>query len=545
MKERLESAVSDADSFVDRWPVEVLAVIEPAELAQLLESLAELRAASNECKWWAFMLASTDGDDPSVLDLQAWADSRLPLVTEAIRHFELAWGALPDERAEALAHHRAVEHDRHYLLSLRRFTPYLLSPQEERVLAAREATANTAWQSLHGRTLSSLTTRFDDGSGEREWSLSELELTRRSHAARDVRRRATETVQGLLEPVLPLAAQCYDALVADRLAVDGLRGHTDPMGQRNLENEIDGSVVEALLAATEARYELGHRWLRAKARILGLDRLDSIDLFVSAFDVPRISWEEGRRTALDVFGSLTPGLREHAAAFFTENRIDAEPRRGKLSGAYCEGPSTRVPGFVFLNWSGSLLDLDFLTHELGHGTHFALATRAQSDHSFMPGLTIAEVPSTFAELRLMEQLLAADEHLGRAALAMTLDAVVVAVFVQAAFARYEQRAYSLRAGGQTLTPDRLSDLFDAELAKVWGDAMTDELGSRRTTWAAVPHFIYERFYTYAYVFAFLVAAGPAPALMREGLRREVRTLPRGGGFELTGRAHATPGCRPS
>ena len=56
-------------------------------------------------------------------------------------------------------------------------------------------------------------------------------------------------------------------------------------------------------------------------------------------------------------------------------------------------------------------------------------------------------------------------------------------------------------------PTGSSDLFDAELAKVWGDAMTDELGSRRTTWASVPHFIYERFYTYAYVFAFLVAAG--------------------------------------
>jgi oligoendopeptidase F len=128
----------------------------------------------------------------------------------------------------------------------------------------------------------------------------------------------------------------------------------------------------------------------------------------------------------------------------------------------------------------------------------------------MPGLTIAEVPSTFAEVRLVDDLQRAKDPLARPALAMILDAVVVAVFIQTAFARYEQQAYALRAEGQALTAERLSELFDAELGKVWGDAMTDELGERRTIWARVPHFIIERFYTYAYVFAFLLATGLLP-----------------------------------
>ena len=97
-----------------------------------------------------------------------------------------------------------------------------------------------------------------------------------------MRRRAQETTTALFEPVLPVIAHCYDSLVADRLAVDHLRGHDDPIEQTNLENEIDAGVVEALLAASEAHVEIAHRWYRRKAALLGLERLDAVDLQAAA-----------------------------------------------------------------------------------------------------------------------------------------------------------------------------------------------------------------------------------------------------------------------
>jgi oligoendopeptidase F len=73
--------------------------------------------------------------------------------------------------------------------------------------------------------------------------------------------------------------------------------------------------------------------------------------------------------------------------------------------------------------------------------------------------------------------------------------------------RYERNAYGLHARGDALTPERLSDLCDAELAKVWGDAMSDVHGVRRTIWAPMPHMVHARFYLYMYAFAFLLPAG--------------------------------------
>src|SRR6476619_3341682 len=228
MKDRLEAAVADAAAFTERWPAESLAGIEPAQLATLLEELAELKASRKEAEDWTMMSIWTDSENPAVLDVQAWVNDRLPRLDDAIRHFELAWLAVPDGRAQALAGSDVVSRDRHYLVSLRRFAPFMLSAAEERVLSARDASATTAWKSLRDRTLGGLVTTFDDGTGEREWPLAELESTRRSHEDRDVRRRALVATSELLEPVLPVLAHSYDSIVADRLAVDRLRRHDDP-----------------------------------------------------------------------------------------------------------------------------------------------------------------------------------------------------------------------------------------------------------------------------------------------------------------------------
>jgi oligoendopeptidase F len=507
MKERLEAAVADAAAFVERWSAKSLETIEPAGLRALLHELAEIRAAGYEARQWAFALRMTDSENPAVLDIRAWVDNLSPRLDDAIRHFELAWLALPDDRARSLAEDEAVARDRHYLLSVRRFRPFMLSPAEERALSAREASASTAWQTLRDRTLGSLSARFDDGSGEREWPLSELESARRFHPDRAVRRRAQETTSAVFEPILPVLAHCYDSLVADRLAVDHLRGHDDPIAPANLENELDGGMVEALLAASEAHVEIAHRWFRRKAELLGLERLDAVDLQAGAVEGRLLPWDEARRLVVDMVGTVTPTLGTEADRFFSENRIDAEPRRGKPFGFFMLWPSTRVPGFVSVHWTGQLKELAILAHELGHGTHKALAAQAQTDNSLKQGFATAEIPSTLAELLLVEHLLSTDEDLGRALLARELDQAVGVAYTSAALTRFEQAAYALRADGQALTADRLNNLCEAAIAKVWGDAVTDELGSGKLWWASLPHFVHFRFYNYAYTFAFLLAAG--------------------------------------
>src|SRR5207248_1494157 len=149
-------------------------------------------------------------------------------------------------------------------------------------------------------------------------------------------------------------------------------------------------------AASEAHVEIGHRWFRTKARLLGLEQLDVIDSAAPIGDAASVTWEDAHWRVVEMFDSLTPAIGAEVERFFSERRIDAEPRRGKPAGAFCVWPSTRVPGFVLVNWHGQVGDDLTLAHELGHGVHGALSAQEQSDNSLGAGTTISEVPSTFA-----------------------------------------------------------------------------------------------------------------------------------------------------
>ncbi|HSI31053.1 MAG TPA: M3 family metallopeptidase, partial [Miltoncostaeaceae bacterium] len=111
---------------------------------------------------------------------------------------------------------------------------------------------------------------------------------------------------------------------------------------------------------------------------------------------------------------------------------------------------------------------------------------------------------TFAELLAFDHLMAveSDPATRQALVAERVEGSFATVFRQTVLTRYEQRAYALRDGGSTLTPERLSEVWFEENAKYYGDALLLPEGYR-LGWSYIPHFISTRFYTYAYVFAHL------------------------------------------
>jgi len=102
VRERLERTATGAKDLGERWSAELLSTLTPEELAHELADLARLRATRLEATEWTQMQASVAGDDISVRDMQVWIESRVTVLDEAIRSFELAWLAVPDERAGSL-----------------------------------------------------------------------------------------------------------------------------------------------------------------------------------------------------------------------------------------------------------------------------------------------------------------------------------------------------------------------------------------------------------------------------------------------------------
>ena len=502
-RERLARALDDCRAFETRYRGTVAAMEGPT-LAAALAEMARIENEIGRLYSYASLRESVDVTDAENQDLNSLMERSMVEASNALRFFELEWLDLDEPLAEQLANAPEVAADRHHLLAARRFKRHTLTEPEERMLAERSPAATSAWQTLFGRITSTLEVEFDSGEGMEPHTIDRL-LACVRNPDRDVRFRALDTLYDALGPNAPTLAHCYDTLVGDRLAMDGLRQYDDPMDPTHLRNEVPGPAIEAMMSAVERHYGLAQRWFRVKAQLLGLDRLHLADQYAPLGEARQVLFPEARQIIDASFSAFSPRIGDIAGAFFADERIDAEPRTGKRGGAFCASVAQDAKPFMLMNYTDRMDDVMTLAHELGHGMHFTLSSERQTALSYHTGLALAEVPSTFAEMIAFDHLMATeqDEATRTALVCERVEGSFATVFRQTVLARYEQDAYRMRAEGTTLTDDRLSEIWVSRNAAYYGDALElpDGYG---LGWSYIPHFISTRFYTYAYVFAHLV-----------------------------------------
>ncbi|HEU5216079.1 MAG TPA: M3 family oligoendopeptidase [Gaiellaceae bacterium] len=473
-------------------------------LRELLDELDELASDAARVHFYASAREHTEATDPETNDLATLARDRAADLESTLLFVELEWLALEDTEADALLAADELEPYAHQLRVAREEKPYVLAEGEEQALNARRP-AISAWESLHGRELATLTVDFDGGDGPEPHTIDRL-LSYVHHHDRDLRLAALEVLYEALESVADVQAACYDAIVGDRLSLDRLRGIPDVMWPTNQRNELDGAVVEAMMVAVEEHYPLGRRWFVRKAEVLGLDRLQLADQYAPVGSDRRVEWTEAVAMVDESLRGFSPRLGDIFRTCLDRGHIDAEPRPGKVGGAYCNAVSKSVLPYVLLNYTDQLRDVVTLAHEFGHAVHGTLSLERQTYRSFHTGLALAEVPSTFAQLLAVERLIEQEEDPSTRVmlLADRAEGAMASIFRQAMMARFEQLAYGVRSEGKALTSDRLSGIWIEENERYYADSIELPEGYR-LGWSYIPHFIHVRFYTYAYAFAHLVA----------------------------------------
>jgi oligoendopeptidase F len=481
-----------------------IADLDAAALRALLDEVDDLEQELSRLNVYSYLRLSMAATDVEANDLATFTRDRVAEIENVLVFLALEWIALDDDRAEELLGSEELAPYAHKLRVERREKPYVLTEPEEQALNARRPTVS-AWQALHDRHVSTLEVPFDAGDGEEPHTISRL-LSYLYRTDRDIRLRAVTALFGGLAPRADVLAACYDALVGDRLSIDRLRGYANPMQPTNLANELDDETVEAMMTATEEAYPIAHKWFRAKAKLLGLDRLEIADQYAPIGEARAFGWDEAVEIVDSSFNGFAPRLGEIFRACVDAGHVDVLPRNGKAAGAYCTSVSKAVLPYVLMNYTDRLRDVSTLAHEFGHATHNVLSLERQTYRSHRTGIPVAEVPSTFAQSLADDYLLENEQDAGtRAALAADrLENAFAAIYRQTVLARFEQRAYAVRGEGRSLGTERLNELWVEENGKYYGDALSMPEGYAYG-WSYIPHFIHVRFYTYAYSFAQLVA----------------------------------------
>jgi oligoendopeptidase F len=468
-------------------------------LAAAITAYEEIEELARRPAFYAHLLFAADTQDEAARRLVDRTREAAVTIANALTFFEIELKAIPDDAFARLLDDAALAARRHWLGLVRRRRPYTLSEPEERIVNQKNLTGRGALVQLFDELSGSLRFRVDDRELTGEQALALL-----YEPDRALRERAYATFLDTYARHGVVWTSVLNGLMQDHRLECELRRLPDPVLPTHLDNEVRPATVEAMMVATEAHYELARRYFRSKAKLLGLPRLKNTDLYAPLADAPaRVPFDEARRLVLDAFTAFSPEFGARAGEFFERRWIDAAVRPGKRLGAFCASLGPRSNPWVLLSYTETPRDAATLAHELGHGVHDCLASRQRPlDH--LPPLTLAETASVFGEMMLTRTLLDREPRrdVRRALLCARIEDTIATVFRQNVLTRFEMAAHARRRQGP-LTADELGELWWAENAKLYGDAV-EMIPAYRWGWSYIPHFVHSRFYCYAYVFGELL-----------------------------------------
>ena len=278
-----------------------------------------------------------------------------------------------------------------------------------------------------------------------------------------------------------------------------------------VQNNMDRESLEAMMSAAHDAFPDFRRYFRAKARLLGNERLAWYDIFApigGGGGGSEDSWSYAQATDFitQQFATFSPKMRDLAARSFRENWIDAEPRPGKRDGAFCMR-LRKDESRILMNFKETFNSVSTLAHELGHAYHnLNLAGRTATQR--VTPMTLAETASIFCETVVTKAALAErgpDEQFVileaslQSAGQVVVDITSRFLFENALFAQRQERE---------LSTDELCGLMLDGQEKTYGDALEPEL-RHPFMWAAKSHYYStgRSFYNYPYMFGQLFALG--------------------------------------
>ncbi len=425
-------------------------------------------------------------------------------VSQALAFVDIEVGKLIAKNPKLIVDPFLAEY-KHYLERILRRVPYMLSETEERLIIIKDKNGVNSWQMLQGDWLSIRTFDIEIAGKIKTLSYGDIYGLYRS-PNRDLRRRANQVVYENLGKDEMLWASAIRAICADHLQMCIVRGYSTPMTQSLIANDVDQKTIDNLMQTIEQNVGLYQRYLRLKAKLMGLPKLANYDIVAPLPNTPEkdYTWSDSRKEVVGAYGSFDLEFGDWVDEMFERRHIDGEVRKGKRSGAFCSSWLTGKSAYILQSFTGNIGDVYTQAHELGHAIHDYLGSRAQKSSNFEVGSCIAECGSIFGELLLTEQLLCkaktVEEKQG--ILTNILDEFGMAAFQVSARVFFEKSLYTAIEQGDFLDGETVAKLWITAREKIYGDSV-DWLKVMKWEWTMKVHYYMAnyRFYNYPYVFA--------------------------------------------
>ena len=394
---------------------------------------------------------------------------------------------------------------KHFLEKLVRQVPHQLSEIEEQLIIEKDQFGIRGWQQLQSKWLN--TRMFDV---EVEGEMKQLSYGQANallpHKDRNTRKSANKSIYGLLGNDGEVFSSGLRNIANDWVAVTARRKYDSEMHASLIANDISQEVISNLLKAIDEHSYLYRRYLKLKAKMLGLPKLANYDITAPLLDAPDIKYDfkKAEEIVTEAYTNFDDDYAHAVRDMFKRNHIDASPRFGKRNGAFCASWYKGKSAFMLQTFNNALGGIYTLAHELGHATHDYYFIPAQTILNARTPMVVAETASIFGELLVTDLLMskAKTDNEKKAIICQVLDGAGMAAFQVTARAWFEQDLYDAIKRGEYLDYKTISKYWIKNRDRIYGDEI-EWLDEMEAEWTMKQHYFMPnfRFYNYPYVYA--------------------------------------------
>jgi oligoendopeptidase F len=500
---RLNEMVKEAEAMAEKYRGKIPG-LDATELLKLLKEKDAYALRYEGAALYCGLLYNADSTNPVAKKLNEAVKKAGTKAGQTLAFMEIELGALLKAKPGLVTDSKLAEY-KHLLERVVRRIPHVLTEDLERLTMAKDENGVGAWSQLQGDWLSTRTFKIKVDGVEKTMPYGEI-ISLYQSRDRALRREANHVVYSGLGVDEIVWSSAIRSVCADHLHMCEWRKYVSPMEQSLIDNDVEQGAIDALMHTMEGSVASYRRYLKLKAKLMGLKKLGNWDIVAPLPKTPekKYTWAESRSEVVAAYKSFDPQWSEYVDEMYGRRHIDAEVRNGKRSGAFCSTWLAGKSAYVLQSFNGQVGDVYTQAHELGHAVHAYLGGRHQNPSNNEIGSCIAETASVFGELLLTDRLLAnaKSKEEKQAILATVLDEFGMAAYQVSARVFFEQGMYDAIKAGKYLDGETVSALWTAGRDKIYGDAV-EWLPEMKWEWTMKLHYYIPnyRFYNYPYVYA--------------------------------------------
>lgn len=280
---------------------------------------------------------------------------------------------------------------------------HMLSDKEEILASKLQLVGSSSWSDLQNKLTSNLKVTVEGMEGT--YPLPTVRNMAFSAEA-NIRKAAYEAEIKAYKTIEDAVAMALNNIKREVNIMMPLRGYKSALEKTLQQSRMSEATLNAMINAIKEEAPRFRDYFKLKGKILGHQNgIPFYDLFAPVGKLTKeYTYEEAKDLVLDTFGSFSKALYDLGYDAFQNRWIDVLPHEGKRGGAFCSSLGNHNQSRILTNYTGSLINVQTLAHELGHAYHGRVINNNSKLNRSYP-MPLAETASIFCQTLMSKKMI--------------------------------------------------------------------------------------------------------------------------------------------